>query len=181
MNLAVSIIILFILSFQVMPVALGLDHRKTGFFQLTSMVFFLLIAQLLFFLLGIWLGNLFMHLINGIQRGVLFVGFFLIGVRFTMEAFKIRKGERTYAIIKPGLFILPAIAQAMNTFLAGLLFYFIPVDLVHDLIYLCLFSFSFTLLFVFIKNDRLATSAISLLYMTGGGLLTLVSVYFAFA
>lgn len=180
MNLAVSIVIFFILSFQVMPVALGVDARKTGLFHLISIVLFLVAGQVLLFLMGVWLGNRFMHLISAIQRGVLFVGFFLIAVRYSMEAFKIRKGERTYAIEKPALFILPAIAQAMNTFLAGILLYFIPVDLLTDLIYLSVFSLIFTLLFVFIKNDKLSTSAISLLYMIGGGILTLVSIYFAF-
>ncbi len=181
MNLVISILILFILSFQVMPVALGVDARKTSPFHLITIVLFLVAGQVLLFLLGVWLGNRFMHLISGIQRGILFVGFFLIAVRFSMEAFKIRKGERTYSIEKPALFILPAIAQAVNTFLAGILFYFIPVDLLPDLIYLSVFSLVFTLLFVFIKNNRLATAAVSLLYMIGGGILTIISFYFIFS
>jgi putative Mn2+ efflux pump MntP len=180
MDLAVSILILFILSFQVMPVALGINHQKSGWFQASSMILILVAAQLLFFLLGIWLGNRFMYLISGIQKGVLFVGFFLIGVRFSMEAFKVRKGERTYLIQKTNAAVLPAVGQSMNTLLAGVLFYFIQVDLVNDLIYLGVFSFSLSLLFVLLKSEKMALSAISLLYMLDGGLLSLVSIYFAF-
>lgn len=180
MDLAVSILILFILSFQVMPVALGIDVQKSGWIQAGSMILILFAGQLLFFLLGTWLGNHFMYLIGGIRKGVLFVGFFLIGVRYSMEAFKIRKGERTYLLEKANGSILPSVAQSMNTFLAGILFYFIQVNLVNDLIYLGLFSFSLSLLFALIKGEKLALSAISLLYMVGGGLLSLISFYFAF-
>jgi len=179
--LALSILILFILSFQVMPVALGMDVRKTQPLNLASGVLFIILGQVLFFLFGIWLGNSFMHLLSGIRAAVLFVGFSLIGVRFVMEAFNIRKGERTYSVERPLLFILPAIAQAVNTFLAGLLFYFLSTNLTNDLIYLSVFSFSLSLLFVFIKNNKLALSAISLLYLVGGGILTLISFYFVFA
>ena len=181
MDLAVSILILFILSFQVMPVALGIDVQKSGWIQAGSIILILFAGQLLFFLLGIWLGNHFMYLIGGIRKGVLFVGFFLIGVRYSMEAFKIRKGERTYQLEKANGSILPSVAQSMNTFLAGILFYFIQVNLVNDLIYLGLFSFTLSLLFALIKGEKLALSAISLLYMVGGGLLSLISFYFAFA
>jgi len=176
----VSILILFLLSFQVMPVALGIDIQKTSFIHITGSVVFLVLGQLLLFLTGIWLGNRFMHLVSGINRYILFVGFFLIAVRFSMEAFRVRKGERTYVMGKSVTYILPAVAQAVNTFLAGILFYFLPLNLSSDIIYLALFSFVFSVLFAFIKNKTLALPAISLLYMTGGGLLILISFYFLF-
>ncbi len=178
--LVVSILILFFLSFQVMPVALGIDMKKEVFMQAVSGIVFLVLGQMLLFLLGIALGNSFMHLLAGIKNWVLFVGFFLIAVRFSMESFKIRKGERTYVVGKSSTYILPAIAQAVNTFLAGILFYFLPVNLTRDLIYLALFSFSFSLLFALLKNKRLAFPAVSLLYLVAGSLLMIVSFYFLF-
>ncbi len=178
--LFVSILILFFLSFQVMPVALGIEIKKERLFQSVSGIVYLVLGQMLLFLLGIGLGNSFMHLLNGIQRYVLFVGFFLIAVRFSMESFKIRKGERTYTVGKSSTYILPSIVQAVNTFLAGILFYFLPVDLTRDLIYLALFSFSFSLLFALLKAKRLAFPAVSLLYLTAGSVLMLLSFYFLF-
>ncbi|VAW28613.1 hypothetical protein MNBD_BACTEROID07-902 [hydrothermal vent metagenome] len=176
----ISIIILFVLSFQVMPVAVGMDVRKTPAFQLISGILLIVLGQLLLFLIGIWLGNRFMHLLSGIKDYALFVGFVLIAVRFNMEAFKVRKGERTYVVGKSTAYILPAVAQAVNTFLAGILFYFIPGNPGKDLIYLSIFSFSLAILFVLIKNKKLALPAISFLYMTGGGILMAISFYFIF-
>jgi putative Mn2+ efflux pump MntP len=178
--LLISLIILFLLSFQVMPVALGIDTKKDAFFQVVSGIFYLVSAQLLLFLLGIWLGNRFMHLLIGIKSYVLFIGFFLIGVRFSMEAFTVRKGERTYVTGKANTYILPAIAQSINTFLAGILFYFLPVELAKDIIYLAFFSLSFSVIFALLKNKKLALPAISLLYLTAGGALMAFSVYFLF-
>ena len=176
----VSILILFLLSFQVMPVALGIDVQKTPFLHVIGSIVFLVLGQLLLFLAGIGLGSRFMHLVSGMSRYVLFVVFFLIAVRFSMEAFRVRKGERTYILGKSVTFILPAVAQAVNTFLAGILFYFLPLDLSSDLLYLALFSLVFSVLFAWIKNKALALPAISLLYMTAGGVLIFVSFYFLF-
>jgi len=178
--LAVSIIILFLLSFQVMPVALGMEMQKESFFKLFNGILYLVLGQLALFLLGIWLGNSFMHLLSNIRTYVLFFGFFLIGVRFSMEAFKVRKGERTYVVGKSTTYILPAVAQAVNTFLAGILFYFFPVNLTRDIIYLSFFSLFFAVLFALVKNKKLALSAVSLLYMTAGGVLMALSFYFLF-
>ncbi len=176
----ISIIILFILSFQVMPVAVGMDIRKTPAFHLISGIFLLISGQLLLFLIGIWLGDRFMHLLSGMKTYVLFIGFVLIAVRFNMEAFKVRKGERTYIVGKSTTYIIPAIAQAVNTFLAGVLFYFMPETPGRDLGYLAAFSFSLALLFVLIKNKKLALPAISFLYMAGGGILMAIAFYFIF-
>lgn len=176
----ISIIILFVLSFQVMPVAIGMDTKKIPVFQLMSGILLLVTGQLLLFLLGIWLGNSFMHLLSGMKTYVLFIGFLLVAVRFNMEAFKVRKGERTYVVSKSNSYIIPAIAQAVNTFLSGILFYFISKNPGTDLIYLAVFSFSLTVLFVFIKYNKLALTAISFLYMTAGGILMAISIYFLF-
>jgi len=68
----------------------------------------------------------------------------------------------------------------VNTFLAGILFYFMPGTLGNDLVYLAAFSFSLVILFVLIKNKKLALPAISFLYMLGGGVLMAISFYFIF-
>jgi len=179
--LAISIVILLILSFQVMPVALCMDIKQKKPFGILSGILFLTLAQVLMFLLGIWLGNRFMHLMGKIQHIILFIGFTLIAVRFVMEAFAVRKGERTYQIDKPALYIFPSIAQSINTFLAGILFFFLPVALLKDMTYLAIFSFVFTLLFLFIKTEKSALAAISLLYLAGGVFMALLSFYFLFA
>jgi len=175
-----SIVILFVLSFQVMPVAVGMEIKKAPVLQLISGVILLVLGQLLLFLLGIWLGNRFMHLLTGIQAYILFVGFFLIAVRFNMEAFKVRKGERTYVLDKGMKYIIPAISQAVNTFLAGILFYFMPGNLGTYLIYLALFSSVLAILFVLIKYKKLALTAITFLYMFAGVILMGISFYFLF-
>ncbi len=178
--LVISIVILLILSLQVMPVALGINNSKMNIFNVASSIFLLILGQVLLFLLGVLLGNHLMHLINGIKRFILFFGFFIIAVRMIMEALEIRKGKRTYLLDKAKQFILPSIAQAINTFLAGILFYFLPVYLGKDLIYLSIFSLSFSVPFVFIKNEKHSMLAVSLLYMVSGGLLSLLSFYFLF-
>lgn len=178
--LAISIIILFILSFQVMPVALGIEFEQKKPFVFFSGILFLTLGQVLMFLLGIWLGDRFMHLMNNIQHIILFVGFTLIAVRFVMEAFAVRKGERTYNIDKPALFIFPSISQSINTFFAGILFFFLPVALLKDIIYLGIFSFLLTLLFAIIRTGKNALTTISLLYLIGGIFMGLLSFYFLF-
>lgn len=178
--LAISIVILLIMSFQVMPVAVGIDNGKMNLFNVVSGIFLLILGQTLLFLMGIWLGNRFMHLISGIHHIILFIGFFLIAIRLIMEAFAIRKGERTYLFEKASLFILPSVAQAINTFLAGVLFFFLPIDLTKDILYLSIFSLSFSVPFIFIKNDKHSLSAISLLYAIGGAFISILSFYFLF-
>ncbi len=178
--LVISIIILFILSFQVMPVSLGVDSKKLNIRVLSLAVLFLVLGQVILFLLGVWLGNRFLHLLINARQYILFGGFFFISVRYIMDAFVIRKGERSYLIGNPKKFILPSIAQAINTFLSGLLFYFIPVDIGKDIIYLAVFSLFFALVFTFIKFSKQALSAVSLLYILGGGLIGILSFYFLF-
>lgn len=178
--LAVSIIILLILSFQVMPVALGINNAKMNILHIASSIFLLIFGQVLLFLLGVLLGDRFMYLVVGFKRYILFIGFFIIAARMFIEALEIRKGKRTYLVEKANQFILPSIAQAINTFLAGILFYLLIFDLGRALIYLGIFSLSFSVPFVFIKNERLPMLAVSLVYMVGGILMALLSFYLLF-
>ena len=178
--LAISIIILLILSFQIMPVALGIDYRKMNIFHVASSIFLLILGQVVLFLLGTLLGDKFMYLMSGFKRFVLFIGFFIIATRMIMEALEIRKGKRTYLLTKANQFILPSVAQAINTFLAGILFNLISFNLSRDLIYLSIFSLAISFPFIFIKNEKQSMLAVSLLYMVGGGMLTILSFYFLF-
>lgn len=178
--LAISIVILLILSFQVMPVALGIDSHKMNVFHVASSIFLLILGQVLLFLLGILLGDKFMYLMSGFKRFVLFIGFFIIATRMIMEALEIRKGKRTYLLDKAKQFILPSIAQAINTFLAGILFQLLIFNLSKDLIYLGIFALAFSVPFIFIKNEKQSMLAVSLLYMVGGGILSILSFYFLF-
>jgi len=177
---AISIIILLILSFQVIPVSLGIDRHKMNVFHVASSIFLLILGQVLLFLLGILLGDKFMYLMSGFKRFVLFLGFFIIATRMIMEAFEIRKGKRTYLLNKANQFILPSIAQAVNTFLTGILFNLLAFNLLKGLIYLSIFSLAFSVPFIFIQNEKQSMLAVSLLYMIGGGTLGILSFYFLF-
>ncbi len=131
-------------------------------------------------LLGIWLGNRFMYLLNSIVRGVLFIGFFLIAIRFILETFKIRKGERTYAIIKDADMVMPSIALSINTFLVGILLYFVPATQNEALLYLFIFSFALSVLFAFQPFMKRSYALVSLLYLVAGVVLIGISFFFAF-
>ena len=125
-ELIVSVIIL-VLSFQVLPVAMGIDQNK-GLNQTIWYALLLVLGQSLLFLFGYLLGERFMHLMEDFRGTVIFIGFFLIGIRLIMDAFKVRKGERTFSFDTTMPVLLASLAQGMNTFLAGLLLTYLPFE-----------------------------------------------------
>ena len=180
MNNLVIILLFAALAVQTAPVSLGMNTSKPGIIHLTIRIIFVIATHLLMLLLGIWLGNRFMYLLNQSSRIVLFAGFFLIGIRFIMDIFKIRKGERTYTIKRDIDIIVPSIALVINTFLSGILLYFVPVSRNNALLYLFLFSLFFTLLFTFQPFSRRTYAFNSLLYLLAGVILVGISFFFAF-
>ena len=82
-------VIIVVLSFQVLPVALGID-RKQGLSQVIWFALLLVLGQTLLFYVGYLLGHRFMHLMEDFRGTVIFVGFFLIGIRMIVESFKVR-------------------------------------------------------------------------------------------
>ena len=124
---AIIVLIIISLSVQVFPVAVGIDRSK-GIIAEAWFGSLLVVGQLFFFLVGYLLGDRFMHLMTGFKGVVIFIGFFLIGIRMMMEAFTVRKGERTYIIENTKTAALTAVAQGVNTFLAAIILTFIPLS-----------------------------------------------------
>ena len=180
MLLLLSILIVIILSFQVFPIALGVsatDNLKNAIL----IVIILLLSQTVFFFIGYYVGEQFMHLLENFKSIVLFAGFFIIGIRMIMEVLKIRKGERTYNLNDEKGMLLVAIAHSINTFLAGLLLYFV----LTDKFLLTLILFGATLIVsiggIMAKPGRLSFSFASFLYLIGGAFIIFSSLYFIFA
>jgi putative Mn2+ efflux pump MntP len=172
-------LILVVLSLQVFPVALGIDFKKrTG--QALWFAFLLVIGQVLMFLIGFFLGQRFMHLMEDFKGTVIFIGFFIIGLRLIVDAFKVRKGERTYTFEVSSQVALAALAQGINTFLAGLLFTYLPYQKQWLIIVLTLASFGMATLGIVVRHDKTGFSLASLLFLLGGIWMIFSSVYLGF-
>ena len=107
------------------------------------------------------------------------MGFSLIGIRMLMEVFHIRKGERTYQVEKTTHVLFAALAQAMNTFLAGLLLTYLAVDIpIYEILFG--FSFLFATLGVWNSASKFNLSLASLFYLLGGLVMLISGIYLAF-
>ena len=175
----VSVLILMSLSFQVFPVAVGINQKK-DFVQSVWFASLLMLGQLFFFLVGYLLGDRFMHLMAGFKGVVIFIGFFLIGIRMIMEAFTVIKGERTYIIENTKTAIMASAAQGTNTFLAALLFTFLPVESQWLMIVLVIFSLIVTFIALFLKPGKRGFTLSSMLFFFGGLVMVFSSVYLGF-
>jgi len=177
---SLPIVLVILLSFQVFPVALGISGKENLRNTILPVVI-LALSQIVLFLAGYYLGKKFMYLLRDYKSTVLFAGFFIIGIRMFIDAFKIRKGERIYKLNDQRQIILAAIAQSVNTFLAGLLLFFIPLNIVT--VSAVLFSASLTMAVggVVLIPGKQSLSFASLLYLIGGILIVVSSVYIIFA
>jgi len=175
----ILVAILISLSFQVFPVAIGIDRSK-GFFQSSWFGSLLILGQILFFVIGYLLGDRFMHLMDGFKGIVIFIGFFLIGIRIIMEAFQVRKGERTYIIDNTKTAVLASVAQGINTFLAAMLFTFLRVDSQWLLMILVIASLIVTLTGLVIKPGRQGFAISSFLYLISSVVMIVSAVYLGF-
>lgn len=175
----ITTLMLLALAFQVLPVALGIDYRKLKV-RLFTFAFFLILGQLLLFQLGYWLGERFLYLVEGFKGTVIFIGFSLIGIRMVMEAFHVRKGERTYVMEKTSTGILSSFAQAVNTFLSGMLFTLLPVDNELLLIALLIFTIIVAVSGIVMNPGKTGRALASLLFLLGGGLMLFAALYLGF-
>ncbi len=175
----IVILIIFFLSIQIFPVANGIDVLgKPG--KAILLIGVLSLTQLLTYWLGLKLGSTFMHLMDGFKGAVYFIGFLLIGIRMLMETFNIRKGERTYSIDSIGHVTLASLAQGMNTFLAGLLFYYLAVDVQFTLILLFSLTVIIATIGIIMKPDKTSLVFASLLYALGGMVMIITAIYISF-
>jgi putative Mn2+ efflux pump MntP len=179
MDSLITIIIVVALSIQVIPVSLGITLKN----KLTKMIMssIVLIAfQIILLWFGIIAGKSFMYLMKDFIRVIVFIGFLLIGIRMIMEVFTIRKGERTYQISSLSQIILVSIAIGINTFLAGILFYFIEDDTTDILFFMAVATSAFTLLGLILKPDKISLSLASLLNLLAGLTVLISGVYLTF-
>ncbi|MBT3174297.1 MAG: hypothetical protein HN336_05575 [Lentimicrobiaceae bacterium] len=167
LTVLVTLIMIF-LSFHVLPLAIGINIKSH---PLKSLLTFILIVSIQVFIywLGIWAGNMFMYLMDGFSGVIIFIGFLLIGIRMLMEVFNIRKGERSYSHEKFWHIALASLAQGINSFLVGLMFYYIPtINVRYTLIVLLIAVSVISLIGLFMKSQKLNLVFASLLYAIGG-------------
>lgn len=164
---------------QVLPVAIGIDASgKAG--KAIILIVILSLVQVATYWLGLKLGNSFMYLMDGFNGAIFFMGFLLIGIRMLMETFNIRKGERTYSIDSIGHVALASLAQGINTFLAGLLFYYLKIDQQFTIILLLGLTVIVSIVGVVIKPGKLTLVFASLMYAIGGLIMIVSAIYISF-
>lgn len=179
MNSIVIIILLVAISAQVFPVALGFNIRGKVVVTATGSLI-LILSQVLLFWIGLSTGSSFMYLLSGFDKAVLFIGFLLLAVRFLMEVFKIRKGDRTYQLDSIMPVLLASLAQGINTFLLGIILSLITIDVNGAILVLAISSTIFSLLGVIMKAERLGLSLASLFYLLSGLVILFSGAYFTF-
>jgi putative Mn2+ efflux pump MntP len=173
------ILILVFLSAQVLPVAIGVNVSN-GYSKSFLLVIVLALTQLVIFWIGLRIGNTFMYLMTGFKSVVVFIGFLLIGIRMLMEVFNIRRGERTYSVISISHVALASVAQGINSFLVGVMFYFIDYNETFMLILLFSSSVIISLGGLFVKYGKLSLAFASFLYTIGGLVMLIAAIYFSF-
>lgn len=179
MDSILTLMIILALSVQVLPVSLGLSFNQK--IQSVILYSFVIIAfQLLLLWLGIITGRSILYLMKGFSGVVIFIGFFLIGIRMILEVFSIRKGERTYEISSLNQIVLASIAQGINTFLTGILLFYIEESNLRPIIIMTLASITFTVIGLILKPNRSSLIIISLITLIAGITMLFNGVYITF-
>ena len=97
-----------------------------------------------------------------------------------MEAFKVKKGERTYIIDDTKTVALASVAQGINTFLAAMLFTFLTVERQWLLIVLVIAALIVTITGLFLKPGRQSFAVSSFLFFMSGMVMVVSAVYLGF-
>ncbi len=177
MNWLIHSLIIFALAVQVVPAGISLNVGSDRLKALTATVI-MAFTQTVMFGLGKLLGNSFLHLVVNWRSGILFAIFFLIGIRMIMDAFKIRKDKVAYRLEEPKFMFLTSVAQSINTFLAGMMFYFFDtVNFETSLIAMFFLTGFMIMPAIYTKKDATSKSFASLLYVTGGAIFIFSSFY----
>ena len=175
---AIITIILLGLSCQVLPVALGINSKK-GLITFWH-AFILIFSQLLFLYVGFLLGNRFLYLVEQYKNIIIFIGFFLIGMRMIFDVFRIRKGERTYYLDHTATLILASVAQGINTLLAGLILTYLTADLRQMLIVLFIATLVITTIGIVLKAEKQSFAISALLSFVSAAFMLFSSIYLGF-
>jgi putative Mn2+ efflux pump MntP len=180
MNWLLNVLIIFALAVHVIPPGL---HLTVGSNRLQAIMATAIVAvlQVMLFGFGRLMGGTFLHLVEGMKTGILFFTFFLVGVRMAMEAFKIRKGDVVMRLDNTKLMVLTGVAQGIDAFLVGMMFYFFPeVKLETILIALFLMASFLMMPAIYTGEKKGAYSFVSLLYLVGALVFVFSSLYFLF-
>ncbi|RLD87713.1 MAG: hypothetical protein DRJ09_09760 [Bacteroidetes bacterium] len=180
MNWLLHAFIIFALAIHVIPPGLHLnvDSNKVQAILATAIVAAL---QMLMFGFGKMIGGTFLHLVEGMKTGILFFTFFLVSVRMAMEAFKIRKGEVVMRLDNAKLMVLTGVAQGIDAFLVGMMFYFLPEVKFETSLIALFFLASFLMLSTIYTKEKKSTYAFgSLLYILGSLIFIFSALYFLF-
>ncbi len=181
MNWLIHSLIIFSLSVQVVPAGFSLNVGSDRLKALTATAI-MVSVQTLMLGLGKLLGGSFLHLIEQWKHIIIFAVFFLIGIRMLMDAFKIRKGKVAYNLENSKLAILTSIAQSINTFLAGMMFYFFTGINFETSLIAIFFLTSFMMLpAIYTKQDNTSRIFSSFLYVIGGGVFIFSAFYLGFS
>ena len=173
------IAILFFLAAQLFTVAIGIGFKQSGA-KAILFVLGLAVGQAALFWLGFVTGGLFMHLMEGFKSFVIFISFFLIGIRMLMESFQVWKGLRTYSLDSIRLSFFASLAQGINAFLVGLLFVFLPFEKNWLTFVLFAFALLFSLAGALVKSTKNSITFAALMFVLGGILMTFSSIYIGF-
>jgi len=165
MNDFVLYLILFSLAVQVVPAGISFRLRSNKF-KTFQAVLVMAVMQAVMISAGAFLSATFMHLIEDWKNGIVLAVFFVIGIRMMMDAFNIRKGKTAYHLETPLFLLLTAIAQSINTFLAGMMFYFFPEVSIQKASWLLLGLAALMMLYsVWMAGNKQAKVMAALLYV----------------
>jgi len=179
MSIALNFLFMFILASQTYPTFLGTNRASKS----SKSFLFVLIpvaTQISFFWLGYVIGNNFIYLMQDFKTVVVFIGFLIIGIRFIVDAFTVRKGKRTFQTENILQLVLASIAQSTNTFLLGLLFCFFNINLLQTLAFLGFATMIFSFAGILSKTSKRSLAFASLLFLSGGIFMIASSFYLAF-
>lgn len=180
MNWFIHALIIFALAIHVIPPGI---HLNVGSNRLQALMATAIVAvlQLLMFGFGKLLGGTFLHLIDSWGKGIVFVIFFLVGVRMAMESFKIRRGEIVLRLDNPKLMALTGLAQGIDALLVGMMFYFFPnINFETSLIAIFFLSTFMIMPAIYTEENKSSLVFTSLLYMVGAIIFVFTSIYFLF-
>lgn len=121
MEIAFNILFVATLSCNIFPLTLGANsnNENTAFRSLMYAIGFGAMMGL-FYYLGSLLGNQVMYLMERHIIFIVFALFLMVGVRMIIEALKVRKGTRAFALSGNASFFMISFAASINAFFIGL-------------------------------------------------------------
>ena len=174
--MALLYFILLVLAFQTYPLLLNNSFNKDGITLAGVSVF----MQVLMLWLGILTGNSIHYLSWENKSIIIFTGLTLVGLRMMMDSFKIRKGERSFAVNDTKSAFLASLALSINTYLSGIAISYFKPELYLVLIIIGAASLLFSIIASTSKYSRTQLAFSSFFYLFGGGLIIVLAIFIAF-